>query len=183
VSGRPGDIVIVVIVSFRRPADVLTCLASFTAWGYAAFEVIVVENGGAKAFDELKSRLSETYRADTVTDLSSVADTRHPEEKRGSIRLYSPFGWSTSPINRSWRQFRVCWCRQPGSWLPDQGADLARHFNMNPDTQPEHTALEILVNYCREGRFGLVADDLSILLAGLFRCVEARAGFRSLVAP
>lgn len=45
----------VCIVGFRNPDDIVRCLASLQASTYRGFQVIICENGGAKAFRQLRA--------------------------------------------------------------------------------------------------------------------------------
>ena len=49
--------VVVAIVGFRNPEDVADCLEALTRSRHADFEVIVCENGGRAAFEDLQARL------------------------------------------------------------------------------------------------------------------------------
>ena len=47
----------VVIVAYRNPADVLTCLQALAGSTYEQFEVVICENGGPEAFEALQAQL------------------------------------------------------------------------------------------------------------------------------
>lgn len=47
--------VVVAIVGYRNTNDVVACLAALKASTYPAFEVVICENGGAEAFERLRS--------------------------------------------------------------------------------------------------------------------------------
>ncbi|MGZ3272300.1 MAG: glycosyltransferase family 2 protein [Caulobacteraceae bacterium] len=50
--------VAVAIVSFRNPQDVVDCLQALGGLSHTDFEVVICENGGRAAFEELRARLS-----------------------------------------------------------------------------------------------------------------------------
>jgi N-acetylglucosaminyl-diphospho-decaprenol L-rhamnosyltransferase len=151
--------VIVVIVSFRRSEDILTCLTSLQRSTFEVFEVVVVENGGEEAFDRLSSALSRVFDAKASTTLTSpfVANPNEGQfrnrrvflQGRQSVLLIDAgenLGYAGA-VNlavgclgkeRTWR----------GVWL------------LNPDTQPQESALEIVVSYAARGGFGLVGSRL-----------------------
>src|SRR6516164_1247254 len=87
--------VVVVVVSFRRPNDIVNCLASLQYSSLTAFEVVVVENGGATAFDRLQAELSAKYgpKTDARSSMGSVAD---PDTANGARlrwdRVFLPGG-------------------------------------------------------------------------------------------
>lgn len=51
--------VAVIIVGFRNPDDVSRCVAALARSTHAAYEIVIVENGGREAFAELQRRLPE----------------------------------------------------------------------------------------------------------------------------
>jgi N-acetylglucosaminyl-diphospho-decaprenol L-rhamnosyltransferase len=161
-SAKPNDTVVVVIVSFRRTEDIVTCLASLQRGSFAAFEVVVVENGGATAFDRLKSTLFKTYSAESAANLRSapVANPKHAGKAQSRYdRVFLPGGQPVQLIDAgdnlgyagavnlalSCLNKKQAW---RGVWI------------LNPDTQPQHSALETLVSYAEKGGFGLVGGRL-----------------------
>jgi GT2 family glycosyltransferase len=54
--------IVVCIVGFRNPDDILGCLRALEQSTYADFEITICENGGAAAFDALSSRLPSTLK-------------------------------------------------------------------------------------------------------------------------
>ena len=173
--------VVVVIVSFRRPIDILNCLASLQHSSLAAFEVVVVENGGFSAFCALKAALSAQYEPPSanlstcsVTNAGMV-DGVQPQWDRvllpgGQPVLFIDAGdnlgyggavnlaLSCIDNNFKWR----------GVWI------------LNPDTQPAPSALETVVNYAEREGFGLVG---SRLVDSVHKTIQMRGGaqFRPMI--
>ncbi len=52
--------VVVCLVGYRNPNDIIACLTALAASTYAAFEVVICENGGQAARDDLLSRVPAT---------------------------------------------------------------------------------------------------------------------------
>jgi hypothetical protein len=179
VSRRPRESngVIVVVVSFRRPTDILNCLASLQNSSLVTFEVVVVENGGFAAFCQLKSALLARYQTalhvKLSTDASGDADMVDGNPRRWD-RLYLPGGQPVLLIDAgdnlgyggavnlaldsidktsSWR----------GVWI------------LNPDTEPDPTALETVVNYAEREGFGLVGCRL---VDSVHKTIQMRGGAR-----
>jgi N-acetylglucosaminyl-diphospho-decaprenol L-rhamnosyltransferase len=176
-SAKPNDTVVVVIVSFRRTEDIVTCLASLQRGSFAAFEVVVVENGGATAFDRLKATLSKTYCAEAAANLgpAPVANPKYAGKTLSRYdRVVFPGGQSVLLIDA-------------GDNLGYAGAiNLAlsclskeQHWRgvwiLNPDTQPQDSALQILVSYAENGGFGLVGCRI---VDSVSKTIQMRGGAR-----
>ena len=169
--------VVVVVVSFRRPHDIVNCLASLQYSSHTAFEVIVVENGGAAAFRRLQSALCESYGAnpDPRTPFASVAD---PNTAKGTQlrwdRALLPGGQPVLLIDA-------------GDNLGYAGAinlaldclDKNRRWHgvwiLNPDTQPAPSALEMVVKCAEQQGVGLVG---SRLVDSTHQTIQMRGGAR-----
>jgi hypothetical protein len=173
----PRGNVVVAVVSFRRPNDIVNCLASLQYSSLTEFEVIVVENGGTEAFCTLQSALSARYG-------------REPHGKPATYLAADPH-----IANRA----RLRWDRVllPGGQpvlLIDAGDNLGYGgainlaldcidkdlrwrgvWILNPDTQPAPSALEIVANYAEREGFGLVG---SRLVDSVHKTIQMRGGAR-----
>jgi hypothetical protein len=172
-----SDRVVVIIVSFRGPKDIANCLASLRFSSLAAFEVVVVENGGTAAFCRLKSELSAMYATQPNAE-SSVDSVADPTTARGPrpcwARVFLPGGQSVLLIDA-------------GDNLGYGGAinlaldciDKSRRWRgvwiLNPDTQPAPSALEMVVNYAEQENCGLVG---SRLVDSVHKTIQMRGGAR-----
>jgi GT2 family glycosyltransferase len=161
-SAKPNDTVVVVIVSFRRTEDIVTCLASLQRGSFAAFEVVVVENGGATAFDRLKSTLFKTYSAESAVNWRSapVANPKHAGKAQSRYdRVFLPGGQPVQLIDAGDNLGYAGAVNLALSCLSKKQA-WRGVWILNPDTQPQHSALETLVSYAEKGGFGLVGGRL-----------------------
>ena len=168
-------VVVVVVVSFCRPNDIITCLASLQYSSLTEFEVIVVENGGAAAFCALQSALSERFGggsdAKSSTHSAANADTADGARPRWA-RVFLPGGQPVLLIDAGGNLgyggavnlALGCIAKDPrwrGVWI------------LNPDTQPSPSALEIVVSYAERKGFGLVG---SRLVDSVYKTIQMRGG-------
>lgn len=147
----------VVIVAYRTPSDVLSCvLALEECRAVSDFEVFIVENGGAAAF----AATADALRGDGYAPAG--ADCRLGREN-SFVRLESlakpnrdlvvhlaqaaeNLGYAGG-INAWIRRIRVdpTW---DGIWI------------LNPDTQPERQALAALAHYAEEKKKGMIGSRI-----------------------
>ncbi len=153
----------VAIVSYGRPNDVLRCLTALTRSQFAEFEVVVVENAGAAAFDGLTAALEAAWTATDpagASEITSVDPAWAREAFVRARRFRLPGGQPVfvveacdnlgygAGVNVAIRCLgdRPGWC---GLWV------------LNPDTEPEPTALLTVVEYAESGGYGLVGCCLA----------------------
>ena len=170
--------VVVAIVAYGRAEEVAECLSALSRSSFAGFEVVIVENGGAAAFDALCAALGEHWPAACVG--ARIANPRRAGPRATRSRGFAlPAGQPVLTLeaadnlgygggvnlalaavadNPQWR----------GLWI------------LNPDTEPEAEALGALVRYVEAGGYGLVG--CRIVLSGEGR-VQVRGGiWRRLIA-
>lgn len=172
---RGDGAVIVVIVSFRRPADIANCLASLQDSSFTAFEIVVVENGGAAAFRALQSSLSDLYGVKSDARLSTPP-VANPYSANGARlhcdRIILPGGQPVFLIDAG---DNLGYGGAVNLALDCIDKDLGWRgvWILNPDTQPAPSALEIVVNYAERGGFGLVG---SRLVDSVHNTIQMRGG-------
>jgi GT2 family glycosyltransferase len=176
-EGRRSNSVVVIVVSFRRPDDIAACLASLQSSSLTTFEVVVVENGGAAAFCRLQSALSAKYgtRPDAKSSAGSVADPNRVQGARLRWdRAFLPGGQSVLLIDAG-DNLGYGGAINLAFDCMDKGRTWRGVWILNPDTQPEPSALEILVSYAEQEGFGLVG---SRLVDSVHKTIQMRGGAR-----
>lgn len=147
-----GAEVAVVVVAFRNPGDVARCLNALAmSAAQPSFSVLICENGGEKAYDDLVRTLADMGlpTAETVLGESAAPfdrlqafqlGTRRVAVGRASENLGYAGGinaWLTRlTLETDWR----------GVWV------------LNPDTAPEPDALVALVRYAEDHGKGMVGS-------------------------
>jgi N-acetylglucosaminyl-diphospho-decaprenol L-rhamnosyltransferase len=175
----PGS-VIVAIVAYGRPQDVVRCLSALARSSFAAFEVVIVENAGAAAYEALCAALADRLPKAAEPAGESVAEAR----RAGPRALRSrPFSLASGQ--------RVLVIEAADNLGYGGGVNLALAaiadrpgwrgvWILNPDTEPEPEALAALVEYAEAGRYGLVGCRVVLSAAGV---VQTRGGtWRRLLA-
>jgi N-acetylglucosaminyl-diphospho-decaprenol L-rhamnosyltransferase len=159
----PSFDVPILIVSYSRPQDVAACLRALSRMATEPrFEVFIAENGGPAAFDALVSEL--------IADAGPCVDTTPEDANLGQLiaarhrrlRLLRDDGATghhvrvaEMPENLGYAGGVNAWLRpllQINGW---QGAWI-----LNPDTEPEPTALAELVEYAAAYGKSLVGSRL-----------------------
>lgn len=167
--------VVVVVVSFRRPNDIVNCLASLQHSSHTDFEVVVVENGGAAAFCALQTALSAKCdgRPDANSPAYSVAD---PNMANGARlhwgRVHLPGGQPVLLIDAG-DNLGYGGAVNLALGCMDRSLRWRGVWILNPDTQPAPSALEIVVNYAERDGFGLVG---SRLVDSVLETIQMRGG-------
>jgi GT2 family glycosyltransferase len=172
--------VIVAIVAYGRPEEAVRCLSALARSSFAAFEIVIVENAGAAAYEALCAALAERLPEAAERAHEGIAETRRAGPRALRSRHFAlASGQSVLVIEAAdnlgygggvnlalaaiadrpgWR----------GVWI------------LNPDTEPEPQALAALVEYAEAGRYGLVGCRLVLSAAGV---VQTRGGtWRRLLA-
>ena len=76
-SRKSANTIVVAIVSYGRPDDVIACLSALSRSSYTDFEVIIIENAGSAAFDRLAVALDSMFSLPpTVASYSPRANVR-----------------------------------------------------------------------------------------------------------
>ena len=179
---QSGSPVIVAIVSYGRSEEVIGCLSALARSSLKSFEVVVVENGGAAAFDRLAANYGVSGSA-TARDESARVRVADPQLARsGALRWL----WFWLPGGQPVLLIEACDNLGYGA-----GVNLAirclsdrRHWRgiwiLNPDTEPESNAMEAVAEYAARGEYGLVGCRL--VFAGRDR-IQMRGGrWRPLIA-
>jgi GT2 family glycosyltransferase len=149
---------LVVIVGFRNPDDLVTCL-SFLAASKAAptFSVLICENGGGSAFERLIAELANrptlcqpvaTAEGSTISAFRNVAAFELAPNRQRVLVGQAPDNLGFAGGVNAWlRVARECegW---RGAWI------------LNPDTMPDPNALSVLAAYARDKRKGMVGSRI-----------------------
>lgn len=172
--------VVIIIVAYGNAAEVLRCVSAVARSSFAAFAIVIVENQGSAAYDALYATLVAYAAADygkahpgpaDASQIRSRAKRSHDLSLANGqpvliIEAISNLGYgggvnlalATLAGNETWR----------GVWI------------LNPDTEPDRRALEMLVRYAETGRFGLIgcrlvgAEDRVQLRGGYWRPLLGR---------
>jgi N-acetylglucosaminyl-diphospho-decaprenol L-rhamnosyltransferase len=150
--------VVVAIVSYGRPDDVVRCLTALTRSQFTEFEVVVVENAGAVAFEGLTATLEAAWTAADPAAAGAVTLVDPARAGEACVRArrlrlpggqpilvveaYDNLGYGAG-VNVAIR----CLGDEPGwrgLWV------------LNPDTEPEPAALLTVAEYAESGGCGLV---------------------------
>jgi len=161
-SDTPRHVVIVAIVSYGRQEDVVACLSALARSNFAAFEVVVVENAGPTAFDQLAATLEAIWPA-ADPGMAAASPLAAPERAGGACVRWCRF-WLNN--------------RQPllvveasGNLGYGGGVNVVIQcvgnvtgwrgvWILNPDTEPDPMALQIVAEYAERGGYGLVGCRL-----------------------
>jgi N-acetylglucosaminyl-diphospho-decaprenol L-rhamnosyltransferase len=176
VSNQTHHHIAIVIVSFRNPSDVITCLAALSrAREYPSFDVFICENGGNESFQHLRSSLlaPEGPCASVPHDLSKtltfvserLVDVQCLTLKGRLSRVW--IGRATQNLGYAgginvWIERLPHVAGWQGLWI------------LNPDAAPEEAALDALVQRAITGKKGMVGS--TILPFGNLDRVHCRAG-------
>jgi hypothetical protein len=174
--------VLVVIVSYGRPGDVVACVAALQQSEFAGFEVAIVENAGSLAVDQLCATLAKAFPASprpaapvaslfTSTPGSTLVKTDSCFLSRGQrvvvFAARENLGYAGG-VNAAIGSIAAAapWC---GVWI------------LNPDTIPDPRALAAVKRHAETGGYGLVgcrvvfADNSAVQIrGGMWRRLLAR---------
>ncbi len=148
----------IVIVGFRNPRDVVTCLKAIGMQrGAPKFQVLVCENGGSSAFAALETAVLETEEhgpgaAETVDP---------PPGEFVRVRRLRLAGFEAPVVigeareNLGYAGGANAWIRP---FLAEKGWTAV--WILNPDTLPEPDALAALVDYAKTRSKGMIGSRL-----------------------
>jgi N-acetylglucosaminyl-diphospho-decaprenol L-rhamnosyltransferase len=174
-SEKPAEVVVVAIVSYGRPGDVVGCLTALTRSHFAGFEVVVVENAGAAAFEGLAVALEAArFAADpSIAGTTMLVDpVRAAESCVRASRFRLPGGQRVLVVESCDNLGYGGGVNVAIRCLGD-GSGLRGLWVLNPDTEPEPAALLTVVEYAQSGSYGLVGCCLAF--AGQDR-IQMRGG-------
>jgi N-acetylglucosaminyl-diphospho-decaprenol L-rhamnosyltransferase len=176
VSNEKHHHVAIVIVSFRNPSDVVTCLTALSrARRYPSFDIFICENGGSESFLKLHSSLlaPDGPCANVLDDLSKtltsdykrLVDVQCLALKGRPSRVW--IGRATQNLGYAgginvWIERLPLIAGWQGLWI------------LNPDAAPEEGALDALVEHAITANKGMVGS--TILPFGNGERVHCRAG-------
>jgi GT2 family glycosyltransferase len=154
---KPGKVA-VIVVSFRNPADVVTCLRALEKCDNSVpFEVFISENGGSEAYSALINRLSQNGHTLIVSgEHDNLQDTAFNQVDvflaiDGNFHVIL----GESKENLGYAGGINAWLRR----LRDQG-DWLGFWILNPDTFPDANALVEMVRYAEIRGRGMVGSRL-----------------------
>lgn len=136
----------IILIGFKNPDDILTCLQALAASTYRNFSLVISENGPGDAFGTLCAALAQSglardgkphadgsWRAKLFSDeraLEIIASPDNPGYAGGINRCLERVGEADA------------------IWI------------LNPDTEPQPQALEALVRHAAAGGYGIVGGRL-----------------------
>jgi N-acetylglucosaminyl-diphospho-decaprenol L-rhamnosyltransferase len=152
--------VAILIVSFRNPQDVQTCLTALSrSTAEPRFDIFVCENGGSQSFHELCKGLMGPQGPCTSDDLPDSlvsASGRLVEVKCLALKGRPSRVWiGCATQNLGYAGGINVWIDR---LLPISGWEGI--WILNPDTEPEPGALEALVKRSATGNKGLVGSTI-----------------------
>jgi N-acetylglucosaminyl-diphospho-decaprenol L-rhamnosyltransferase len=173
-SRKSANTIVVAIVSYGRPADVIACLSALSRSSYTDFEVIIIENAGSVAFDRLTEALDSVFSI-TPAELSCSphANVRLAGLACVQSRNYRLLGMQHILTIEANDNLGYGGGINLALRCLDGATDWQGIWILNPDTEPAPTALEMLVNHANAGGYGAVGCRL--VLAGRDR-IQMRGG-------
>jgi N-acetylglucosaminyl-diphospho-decaprenol L-rhamnosyltransferase len=165
----------ILIVSYSRPQDVAACVRALARMAIKPrFELFVAENGGAAAFDALLSELAGdggpcVEAAATGGSLVSPIAVRHR-----LLRMLRGDGAPGAFVHLAEMPENLGYAGGVNAWLRPllQVEDWEGAWVLNPDTEPEPSALAELVDYAVTCGKGLVGSRL--VLKSDRTCLQTR---------
>ncbi len=154
----PSRKVAVIIVSFRNPADVGSCLGTLENCDQIyPFEVYISENGGAAAASDTLGLLREAGYA--------VLDTRAGDNGKSSdFSCITELSRKGSGLNVTFGESNnnLGYAGGINAWIRvlRNKDDWRGYWILNPDTLPEPAALAELVSYSEKYNKGMVGSRL-----------------------
>jgi GT2 family glycosyltransferase len=163
--------VIVAIVSTNDVRNIVGCLESLSASTHRNFRVIICENGGLKAFEDIKSTLRKLeFVSEAGPDIDGLAwitsQGQHHFALRGTRQIVSVLN---APQNLGYAG-GVNACITAARNDPWDAV-----WVLNPDTFPNSAALAALVGHQMKGGYGIVGSRLLFNSNGL---VQTWGGMR-----
>ena len=153
--------VAIIIVGFRNASDIEACLSALSISSFTPdFDVFVSENGGQLSYQHLVQRLIDPQGPCNVTERDDVSEklkgnqfveVRQLEFKARPSRVFI----GCSPDNLGYAGGINIWLQRllnidgwNGVWI------------LNPDTEPEPTALNALVERAEKGKKAMVGSTI-----------------------
>ncbi|HEV2302432.1 MAG TPA: glycosyltransferase family 2 protein [Stellaceae bacterium] len=165
--------VVVAIVAYGRAPEVALCLSSLARSTFAGFEIVIVENAGAEAYEALSAALAAGLPAASGIAGEGIAEPRRtgPRALR-SRRFALASGQPVLVIEASHNLGYGGGVNLVLAAVAD-APDWRGLWILNPDTEPEPEALAKLLEYAEAGGYGLVGCRLVLSAEGL---VQTRGG-------
>jgi N-acetylglucosaminyl-diphospho-decaprenol L-rhamnosyltransferase len=154
--------VAIVIVGYGNAEDISGCLAALgVAEATPSFDVFVCENGGAAAYEQLIARLVEPHGPCVPRPADAEVELTLPSDKFIEV---SSFALKTrfSRVFLAHAAQNLGYAAAINAWLarilpfPGWGGV----WILNPDTEPEPTALKALVDRANMGKRGMVGSTI-----------------------
>jgi N-acetylglucosaminyl-diphospho-decaprenol L-rhamnosyltransferase len=148
----------IVIVGFRNPQDVVTCLKAIgTQRGAPKFQVFVCENGGSSAFEALETALLEAEEpGPSGAETMNTAPGDFVRVRRLRLAGFqAPVVIGEAGENFGYAGGANAWIRP---FLAEKGWTAV--WILNPDTLPEPDALAALVDYAKRRNKGMIGSRL-----------------------
>lgn len=170
--------VAIIIVGFRNPRDIKACLNALSLSSLTPdFDVFISENGGARAYQRLIQELVTPQSPCLLTEENNAVPRRFGGDRFLSVqklemktRLSRVF-IGCAPENLGYAGGINIWLEQllkipgwKGVWI------------LNPDAEPEPTALNALVERAENGNKAMVGS--TILESGSTGLIRFRGGLR-----
>jgi GT2 family glycosyltransferase len=166
--------VAVAIVSYGRQDDVLRCIEALAASDFNYYDVVIVENAGAAAFDRLAATLGARWTENTASEPDRLP-LRGPRADESWLRGWRAMLPGGQPIVVLEASDNLGY--GGGINVAIRYAEVTDRYRgvcvLNPDTEADPRALGVLVRYAEDGNYGLVGCRL--ILIGR-HCVQMRAG-------
>ena len=168
-----APVVVVAIVAYGRAEEVVRCLSALARSSLAAFEVVIVENGGAAAWQALCAALADSLPGAAGSPARAIAEPCRCGPRALRSRRFALAGGQP-----------VLAVEAADNLGHGGGVNLALAaiaeapgwrgvWILNPDTEPEPEALARLVEYAEAGGYGLVGCRLVLSAEGI---VQMRGG-------
>jgi N-acetylglucosaminyl-diphospho-decaprenol L-rhamnosyltransferase len=167
-------VVVIAMVSYRDPALIVRALRALDLSNYRKFTVVIVENGGPKAYESLAEALAEAFTRSGrhVTASGRVTTIDHfvlgGGEQILCCEAEDNVGYAGG-VNIACEQASVIFDRPEALWV------------LNPDTRPDPRALGEMVSYAQTTghamigcRLVLSASNTIQLYGGVWRSWLAR---------
>lgn len=158
---KSANAIVVAIVSYGIPADVLACLSALSHSSFTDFEIIIVENAGSAAFDRLAAALESAFPLPPAAPTSSpLANAKQVGAACVRSRCYRLPG--AQPILAIEADDNLGYGGGINLALRCLTGTTDWHgiWVLNPDTEPAPTALEMLSKHANAGAYGVVGCRL-----------------------
>lgn len=174
-SNATEDLVVVSLVGFRNPDDVLNCVRALSTSAHTNYVVSICENGGKAAFDRLVVRLAEIVRRGE--DRPSAVDGQVARVWSGRLAC------GNQPLHVFEAKANLGFAGGVNVTLRQFAGDpnWAAVWLLNPDTEADPNALSALVARARRTEAAIVGSRLVFrdsgrvqLYAGRWRPTVAR---------